>query len=464
MDDESAGASTLTPAPKRAAVLCAQIEDEIISANLGSGHLLGSESELSQRYDVSKAVVREAVRLLEHRRAAVAKRGRNGGIFVLASARDMAISLVCNYIDFAGVSTRELNELRGPLEVLAVERAAEHIDDDDITKLRALLRTSRGGGRPWLNMHRALVAASKNPALDVLLGAILDSIWKRVPVGIIAPKGTDDDHTAIVEAIIAGRAADAAVLMREHLNTLARQTTRGTVTTPRPMAKLPARLAEAIAREIHSGGHVPGDVLGSEADLLEQHGVSRGVLREAVRILEHHGVAAMHRGPGGGLVVGRMSSARAAQAVRRYLDMMDIPSGSLSEVRNAIELATVEYATMRLSDQDRKTLLQHLEFEDAERSDQLEIGYQFHRVLSRMTDNRAIELLADVLSSVQGARVSEKGDPGALLDAMHRAHGRIAQAMLDGDVAVARRRMTRHLQDGVDPLVGPSRSTGGSAA
>ena len=47
----------------------------------------------------------------------------------------------------------------------------------------------------------------------------------------------------------------------------------------------------------------PGDLVGTEPELIEREGVSRALLREAVRLLEHHHIARMRRGPGGGLFV-----------------------------------------------------------------------------------------------------------------------------------------------------------------
>ena len=64
--------------------------------------------------------------------------------------------------------------------------------------------------------------------------------------------------------------------------------------------KLGEILAERIEDEIVVSGWAVGTVLGSEAELTEKYGVSRAVFREAMRIVDHHGVAEMRRGPGGG--------------------------------------------------------------------------------------------------------------------------------------------------------------------
>ena len=64
--------------------------------------------------------------------------------------------------------------------------------------------------------------------------------------------------------------------------------------------KLATVVARSIENQVVALGWPVGEVLGSEAELLERFGVSRAVLREAVRIVEHTGAARMRRGPGGG--------------------------------------------------------------------------------------------------------------------------------------------------------------------
>src|SRR5262244_355406 len=70
-----------------------------------------------------------------------------------------------------------------------------------------------------------------------------------------------------------------------------------------PVKKLAEQTSEKIEMKILEMDWPVGKVIGSEADLLAEYDVSRAALREAIRLLEHHNVAYMRRGPGGGLVV-----------------------------------------------------------------------------------------------------------------------------------------------------------------
>ena len=64
-------------------------------------------------------------------------------------------------------------------------------------------------------------------------------------------------------------------------------------------------VARAILQDIVADDLPPGYLLGSQTALIERYGASRAVFREALRLLEHHQIATMRRGPGGGLFVSR---------------------------------------------------------------------------------------------------------------------------------------------------------------
>ena len=64
-----------------------------------------------------------------------------------------------------------------------------------------------------------------------------------------------------------------------------------------PTGTLAAQVARGIEAEVLRRGWPVGASLGSEPRLRERFGVSRAVLREAVRLVEHHQVARMRRGP-----------------------------------------------------------------------------------------------------------------------------------------------------------------------
>ena len=96
-------------------------------------------------------------------------------------------------------------------------------------------------------------------------------------------------------------------------------------------------VARAILQDVVADDLPPGTLLGSQAELIERYGASRAVFREALRLLEHHQVAIMRRGPGGGLFVAAPSVRGVSEVVTVYLTRRDISMADLVELRVRVE-------------------------------------------------------------------------------------------------------------------------------
>ena len=207
--------------------------------------------------------------------------------------------------------------------------------------------------------------------------------------------------------------------------------------------KLGEQIAELLEKEIIDGGWQVGTVLGSESDLLERFDVSRAVMREAIRVLEHHGVATMRRGPGGGLIVTAPDARAAVRASSLVLGYMDATPQHIFQARSALELKCVELATERIDEEGIVRLRQALAAE-SEQQGRGDLGNQdLHRLIAELTGNPALVLFVDVLTSlVSGSR---EAFHDAKSEEVRVAHDKIAEAVVAGDVALARRRMQVHL-------------------
>jgi len=214
-------------------------------------------------------------------------------------------------------------------------------------------------------------------------------------------------------------------------------------------------LAERIEDEIIAAGWPVGTVLASEVELVERYGVSRAVFREAMRIVGHHGVAQMRRGPGGGLVVLAPDLDAAVRTVSLNLKYLGISSRQVNEARLALELSCVRTAT-RLIDADGKQRLQeHVRAEAAVVDDEPSADppeMNFHVLIAELTQNPAMRVFVEILSRV--SPLQDDPDDAAARDAMtprkvHEVHRRIADAIISGDADAAERRMRPHLQSRV---------------
>jgi DNA-binding FadR family transcriptional regulator len=228
--------------------------------------------------------------------------------------------------------------------------------------------------------------------------------------------------------------------------------------------KLGEVIAERIENEIVERGWPVGEVLGSEAELIEKYNVSRAVFREAMRIVDHHGVAEMRRGPGGGLVVASPDLDAAIRVVSLNLEFQRIDPAQVHEARIALELSAVRLATERLSEVGVTRIKAHLarEVEDIRHTRELDRRrgdlptHDFHLLLAELTDNPALRLFVQIVNQVTGVQSPRSTSLEETASEVHRAHTRIAEAVLAGDAETAERRMRRHLEVVLGYLLEPA--------
>jgi len=90
------------------------------------------------------------------------------------------------------------------------------------------------------------------------------------------------------------------------------------MTADRPV-KLSELVAKRIADDIFADGLAPGARLPGEKEMLDRLQVSRGTLREALRILEVHGLLVIRSGPGGGPTVAQMTASDFSRVCSFYI-------------------------------------------------------------------------------------------------------------------------------------------------
>jgi DNA-binding FadR family transcriptional regulator len=226
---------------------------------------------------------------------------------------------------------------------------------------------------------------------------------------------------------------------------------------------LAATVADAIERDIVAMGWPVGETIASEAELLDRHGVSRPVLRQATSILESRRIARMRRGPGGGLVVTAPTEASVTEGVALYLEYLKVSTGEVSEARSALEVIGVGLATERLDEEGVELLRAIVESERSRVAegylDQLQL---LHIALAELSGNRVISLFIKMLTTLSQHQYfnhsGTTGDPEKT-EQVHRDHQAIVEAVVGYDEALARRRMHRHLERTVTTPPPPSSST-----
>ncbi|MBH0123602.1 FadR family transcriptional regulator [Rhodococcus sp. CX] len=466
LQDVSAPAA-ITP-EKLAVQVARRIEREIIDLQWPVGKVLGSETALREQFGVSRSVLREAIRVLEHSRVVHMRKGPGGGLVVGTPDPTPAIRGLVIHLEYAGATVAQLVNARSIFERMAIAAISDSLTESGVRDLR--LSASDEEGRHPEDFHVALGRLSGNPVLEVYIDILvrLSATYTRRVRGVTNTEeegsAAADQHLAIAEAIVAGALSRAESDMATHLDRGATwlgnlvQPLPGESTAVGPMdpgpdewpqdRKLAGPVAGRIRDDIVRERRQVGEVLGSEADFMARYGVSRSVFRESVRILEHYSIARMRRGPGGGLVVLEPDPTSSIRTVALYLDFRRVTAEHLRAVREEIELGCL-MAVMRSGTPDRDTL-----WPDPRR------GNATSRHCSTCLRDRIATLSADpilmLFRSILSALWDEYGSGRRPRDPCRSAEPEpadrteldaIVDAVLAGDEGLAQFRMRRHLRE-----------------
>lgn len=477
---------------KRASQIARRIEADIIRRGWPIGQSLGSEQALQRRYRVSRSVLREAVRLVEHHQVARMRRGPNGGLLVCEPDAAPATHAIIIYLEYVGTTIGDLLDARLLLEPLAASLAAERIDEAGIDRLRAVLGAEEHRTAdpltPRDEFHVALADQSKNSVLQLFIDILMrltvryaeDSRLDSARDALDAIDRRHREHAGIVAAVTAGDAARATTLSEHHAESVTawlqdhqpgddarrngvrrsraisgaagRTRKRRKSDAEAPRGKLAEVLAAAIRDDIATSGWRVGEVFGTEVALLERYRVSRSVLREAVRLLEYHAVAITRRGPGGGLVVAEPQAQASIDTIALYLQYRKPRREDLSLIRDAIEIDNVAKVVKRHDAPEVRAFLdRHRLIIEEAGDDPRKAGMEeflFHTGLAQLAGNAVLDLFLRILVELFRRHWSTTKQPipsrSDLVD-VQRAHLRIIEAIAQGDDSLARYRIRRHL-------------------
>lgn len=209
-------------------------------------------------------------------------------------------------------------------------------------------------------------------------------------------------------------------------------------------------LAQQLLRSMATQGWPVGQVLGSEAELMQRHGVSRPVLRQAIRLLEHQGVATMRRGSGGGLVVRAPDLAATLQAVSLYLDYRGIRPVDVLLLRRTLDLAAVELAIERLDAEGEQALRAAVEADRSLTVDSDSADVQrLHTVIATLAGDPALSLFLQIVLRLthihSGFERRSRAERGKVIPRIQRMHRKLADALLARDLATARKLINNYL-------------------
>ena len=193
-----------------------------------------------------------------------------------------------------------------------------------------------------------------------------------------------------------------------------------------------------------------GDRLPAERDLAERFGVSRTVVREAVRSLVARGFLAVK--PGSCTVVRKPSAESLTQSISVFLrgNLVELDYAKVIEVRRALETEIAAAAALRRTDDDLARLediLARTASMRQSRAEFVKLDVAFHSALATATHNELFPLLLEPVNGIM-IKVRELGFkvPRAPERAL-KFHGRILERVRAADQEGARAAMRGHLEE-----------------
>lgn len=209
-----------------------QIESLILEGVLRAGDRLPGERELSRQFDVSRPILRDALKALEGRGLIATRQG--GGTFVADVIGQIFAPPVMELIASHPKAVADYLEYRRDMEGIAAEHAARRATDDDRAMLAEIMDRmaaahERGDAAEEVAIDVEFHSAVGECAHNIILLHTLRSCYRLLSEGILRNRTMIYDlpgvreaifqqHRAIHSAIAAGEPAAARMAAVEHID------------------------------------------------------------------------------------------------------------------------------------------------------------------------------------------------------------------------------------------------------
>lgn len=202
---------------------------EIVSGRLQPGDRLPTEHYLSENFNVSRNVVREAIASLRAQGLVESRQGV--GVFVTGRPGDTPPRVSVNLLQ-GDPSIRNMFEVRAALESQSAALAASRMTPKHLRAIEDALRRLHDHDAPTadtvsadVDFHRAVAAASGNDYLATMIGTVLEPLRLLIaaafsrpgPVFGKMPDAARREHDAVLQALVEKNPALAREAMGKHL-------------------------------------------------------------------------------------------------------------------------------------------------------------------------------------------------------------------------------------------------------
>jgi GntR family transcriptional repressor for pyruvate dehydrogenase complex len=252
--------SSFAPVKRRRAFedIIVQIENAIHEGRLTVGDRLPPERELAEIFQVSRASVREALRVLEAFGVLSARRGTgaDSGSILSAQNESPLSGLLRLYASLLQMPLLDLLDVREALEMLTARKAAERAAPEDIERLASIIESMRNSRKPeeFLTLdtefHVTLARASGNSVAPLIMGALRDAIAHQMLRAFKALEESGNwvserawlirEHAQLLETVASGDPDAAAQAFGRHVHDFYHRVLKKDDVAPAPPARATA--------------------------------------------------------------------------------------------------------------------------------------------------------------------------------------------------------------------------------
>ncbi len=203
----------------------------------------------------------------------------------------------------------------------------------------------------------------------------------------------------------------------------------------------------------------PGDLLPSETSLANSFGVSRPVIREALKSLEGKGVIEIVNGKGA--LIRPIDNDSLRLFFRRAMEMEYGTMLELMEVRKGLEVQSAVLAAQRRDEKDLAAIRQVVGAMRETTSDldaYTRLDVEFHLRVAAASHNSMmvslVESIRDALRNTIIAGLRSRG-PALNLESIQCTHEELYDALVEGNVQAAMETMVRHFDEAIVAMTNP---------
>jgi GntR family transcriptional regulator, transcriptional repressor for pyruvate dehydrogenase complex len=217
--------------PKMADRVATVLRRMLVRGEITEGTMLPPESELMERFGVSRPTLREAFRVLESESLIKVERGVRGGARVHRPRRQTLARYAGLILEYEGVTLKDVYDARVTIETPIVVQLAKDGDPAVIAELEEIVEREASlqpGGEAvdqLTDFHAAIARLSKNKTLQ-MINEMLHHIIEKGNRALQPTTGTGAEqavrrsaktHRMLLDLIKAGEAERAGELWSRHL-------------------------------------------------------------------------------------------------------------------------------------------------------------------------------------------------------------------------------------------------------